>query len=97
MIRRSLRSSAINMAGWIQATAHWLPTEHPLKPQEQDYSLYKFNRFLVRLVATVWSVLTDAYTATAVTGQMIRYFRWTTLLRAAPTAPLTRYAPQVRR
>ncbi|VUC88652.1 carboxylate-amine ligase [Salmonella sp. NCTC 11881] len=36
---------AINMAGLIQATAHWLLTERPFKPQEQDYLLYKFNRF----------------------------------------------------
>ncbi len=31
---------AINMAGLIQARiAHWLLTEHPFKPQEQDYLL----------------------------------------------------------
>ncbi|WP_449546512.1 YbdK family carboxylate-amine ligase [Lelliottia amnigena] len=36
---------AINIAGLIQATAHWLLTERPYKHQEQDYLLYKFNRF----------------------------------------------------
>ncbi|MEE9685804.1 YbdK family carboxylate-amine ligase [Lelliottia amnigena] len=36
---------AINIAGLIQATAHWLLTKRPYKHQEQDYLLYKFNRF----------------------------------------------------
>lgn len=39
-----LTSHAVNMAGLIQATAHWLLTERPTKHQEKDY-LYKFNRF----------------------------------------------------
>ena len=38
-------SHAVNMAGLIQATAHWLLTERPFKHQEKDYLLYKFNRF----------------------------------------------------
>ncbi|WP_413595645.1 YbdK family carboxylate-amine ligase [Citrobacter youngae] len=36
---------ALNMAGLIQATAHWLLTERPFRHQENDYLLYKFNRF----------------------------------------------------
>lgn len=36
---------AVNMAGLIQATAHWLLTERPFKYQERDDLLYKFNRF----------------------------------------------------
>lgn len=36
---------AVNMAGLIQATSHWLLTERPFKHQERDYLLYKFNRF----------------------------------------------------
>ncbi|WP_318362876.1 YbdK family carboxylate-amine ligase [Enterobacter sp.] len=36
---------AINVAGFIQATAHWLLAERPFKMQERDYLLYKFNRF----------------------------------------------------
>lgn len=36
---------AVNMAGLIQATAHWLLTKRPFKHQERDYLLYKFNRF----------------------------------------------------
>lgn len=38
-------SHAVNMAGLIQATAHWLLTERPFKHQEKDYLMYKFNRF----------------------------------------------------
>lgn len=38
-------SHAVNMAGLIQATAHWLLTERPFKHKEKDYLLYKFNRF----------------------------------------------------
>ncbi len=38
-------SHAVNMAGLIQATAHWLLTERPFKHQEKDYLLYKFNRY----------------------------------------------------
>ncbi|EBU8371749.1 glutamate--cysteine ligase [Salmonella enterica subsp. enterica] len=52
---------AINMAGLIQATAHWLLTERPFKPQEQDYLLYKFNRFQACRYG-LEGVLTDAYT-----------------------------------
>lgn len=47
-------SHAVNMAGLIQATAHWLLTERPFKHQEKDYLLYKFNRF--GPVAMVWKV-----------------------------------------
>ncbi len=36
---------AVNIAGLIQATAHWLLTERPFKHQQQDNLLYKFNRF----------------------------------------------------
>ncbi|TKU52707.1 YbdK family carboxylate-amine ligase [Citrobacter sp. wls714] len=36
---------AVNMAGLIQSTAHWLLTKRPFKHQEQNYLLYKFNRF----------------------------------------------------
>ena len=36
---------AVNIAGLIQATAHWLLTERPFRHQERDYLLYKFNRF----------------------------------------------------
>lgn len=36
---------AVNMAGLIQATAHWLLTKRPFKHRERDYLLYKFNRF----------------------------------------------------
>ena len=36
---------ALNIAGLIQATAHWLLTERPFRHQENDYLLYKFNRF----------------------------------------------------
>lgn len=36
---------ALNMAGLIQATAHWLLTERPFRHQENDYLLYTFNRF----------------------------------------------------
>ena len=33
-------SHAVNMAGLIEATAHWLLTERPFKHQEKDYLLY---------------------------------------------------------
>lgn len=36
---------AINIAGLIQATSHWLLTERPYKHQPQDALLYNFNRF----------------------------------------------------
>lgn len=36
---------AVNIAGLIQATARWLLETRPFKHQEQDYLLYKFNRF----------------------------------------------------
>lgn len=36
---------AVNMAGLIQALAHWLLSERPFKHSAQDYLLYKFNRF----------------------------------------------------
>jgi carboxylate-amine ligase len=36
---------AINIAGLIQATSHWLLTTRPYKHQERDFLLYRFNRF----------------------------------------------------
>ncbi|WP_276640122.1 YbdK family carboxylate-amine ligase [Siccibacter turicensis] len=36
---------AVNIAGFIQAMAHWLLAERPFQHQERDYLLYKFNRF----------------------------------------------------
>lgn len=36
---------AVNIAGLIQAIACWLLETRPFKHQEQDYLLYKFNRF----------------------------------------------------
>lgn len=36
---------AINIAGLIQATAHWLLAARPFKHQEADRLLYRFNRF----------------------------------------------------
>lgn len=36
---------AINIAGLIQATSHWLLTTRPYKHQEKDFLLYRFNRF----------------------------------------------------
>lgn len=38
-------SRAINIAGFIQALAHWLLTERPFVPRSEDYLLYRFNRF----------------------------------------------------
>lgn len=54
-------SHAINIAGLIQATAHWLLTERPYKHQEQDYLLYKFNRFQACRFG-LDGVLTDVHT-----------------------------------
>ena len=36
---------AVNIAGFIQAIAHWLLAERPFQHQERDYLLYRFNRF----------------------------------------------------
>ncbi|WBM69709.1 YbdK family carboxylate-amine ligase [Buttiauxella sp. WJP83] len=36
---------AINIAGFIQALAHWLLSERPFVPRSEDYLLYRFNRF----------------------------------------------------
>lgn len=36
---------AVNMAGLMQALAHWLLDKRPHKVSPQDYLLYKFNRF----------------------------------------------------
>lgn len=38
-------SRAVNVAGFIQALAHWLLTERPFVPRSEDYLLYRFNRF----------------------------------------------------
>ncbi|KNC92703.1 YbdK family carboxylate-amine ligase [Trabulsiella odontotermitis] len=38
-------AQAVNMAGLIQTVSHWLLAERPFKHQEEDYLLYKFNRF----------------------------------------------------
>ena len=38
-------SRAINIAGFIQAIAHWLLEERPFKPKAEDYLIYRFNRF----------------------------------------------------
>ncbi|MGO3912044.1 YbdK family carboxylate-amine ligase [Huaxiibacter chinensis] len=52
---------AINIAGLIQATAHWLLTERPYKHQELDYLLYKFNRFQACRYG-LEGILTDVHT-----------------------------------
>ena len=54
-------SHAINMAGLIQATAHWILTERPFKHQERDYLLYKFNRFQACRYG-LEGILTDVHT-----------------------------------
>ncbi|HFZ8993795.1 TPA: YbdK family carboxylate-amine ligase [Citrobacter freundii] len=54
-------SHAVNMAGLIQATAHWLLTERPFKHQERDYLLYKFNRFQACRYG-LEGILTDVHT-----------------------------------
>lgn len=36
---------AVNIAGLIQSVACWILETRPFKPTEQDYLLYKFNRF----------------------------------------------------
>ncbi|WP_455427309.1 YbdK family carboxylate-amine ligase [Dryocola sp. LX212] len=38
-------SRAANIAGFIQAIAHWLLAERPFVPRSEDYLLYRFNRF----------------------------------------------------
>lgn len=38
-------SRAVNIAGFIQALAHWLLSERPFVPRSEDYLLYRFNRF----------------------------------------------------
>lgn len=54
-------SHAVNMAGLLQATAHWLLTERPFKHQERDYLLYKFNRFQACRFG-LEGILTDVHT-----------------------------------
>src|SRR5690606_26008758 len=54
-------SHAVNMAGLIQATAHWLLTERPFKHEERDYLLYKFNRFQACRFG-MEGILTDVHT-----------------------------------
>lgn len=75
---------AINMAGLIQATAHWLLTERPFKPQEQDYLLYKFNRFQACRYG-LEGVLTDAYTGDRADAITVSAFSSLIFL------PITRY------
>ncbi len=84
---------AINMAGLIQATAHWLLTERPFKPQEQDYLLY-INSTVFRLQAAMVRGRANRY----YTGDRRRpaddTLRSLTTLpplcaQAMPTAPLT--------
>jgi carboxylate-amine ligase len=50
---------AINIAGLIQATSHWLLTARPYKHQEQDFLLYRFNRFQACRYGLA-GILTDA-------------------------------------
>ncbi|POT58281.1 glutamate--cysteine ligase [Citrobacter amalonaticus] len=52
---------AVNIAGLIQATAHWLLNERPFKHQERDYLLYKFNRFQACRYG-LEGILTDVHT-----------------------------------
>ncbi|MBA7729103.1 glutamate--cysteine ligase [Citrobacter freundii] len=54
---------AINMAGLIQATAHWLLKERPFKHQERDYLLYKFNRVQACRFG-LEGIVTDVHTGT---------------------------------
>ncbi|MGG7444623.1 YbdK family carboxylate-amine ligase [Kosakonia oryzendophytica] len=54
-------SHAINVAGFIQALAHWLLAERPFKHQERDYLLYKFNRFQACRFG-LDGILTDVHT-----------------------------------
>ncbi|MEH0886184.1 YbdK family carboxylate-amine ligase [Enterobacter sp. UNJFSC 003] len=52
---------AINIAGLIQATSHWLLTTRPYKHQEQDFLLYRFNRFQACRYG-LEGILTDVHT-----------------------------------
>lgn len=59
-------SHAINVAGLIQATAHWLLAERPYKMQERDYLLYKFNRFQACRFGFE-GIITDVHTGDQIT------------------------------
>lgn len=52
---------AINIAGLIQATSHWLLTTRPYKHQERDFLLYRFNRFQACRYG-LEGILTDVHT-----------------------------------
>ncbi|HEX4501489.1 MAG TPA: YbdK family carboxylate-amine ligase [Scandinavium sp.] len=52
---------AVNIAGLIQAISCWLLETRPFKHQEQDYLLYKFNRFQACRYGLT-GMLTDVYT-----------------------------------
>ena len=52
---------AINIAGLIQATSHWLLTARPYKHQERDFLLYRFNRFQACRYG-LEGILTDVHT-----------------------------------
>lgn len=54
-------SHAINIAGLIQATSHWLLTARPYKHQERDFLLYRFNRFQACRYG-LEGILTDVHT-----------------------------------
>lgn len=54
-------SHAVDIAGLIQATAHWILTERPFKHQEKDYLLYNFNRFQACRYG-LEGILTDVHT-----------------------------------
>ncbi len=38
-------AKAARIAAYIQTLAHWIQTERPFTPQEDDYLVYTFNRF----------------------------------------------------
>jgi len=73
---------AVNIAGLIQATAHWLLTERPYKHQEQDFLLYKFNRFQACRYGLA-GILTDVHTGKQCT--IAEDMAWL-LERVAPSA-----------
>lgn len=52
---------AINIAGLIQATSHWLLATRPFIHQEKDFLLYNFNRFQACRYG-LEGILTDVHT-----------------------------------
>ena len=52
---------AINIAGLIRATSHWLLTTRPYKHHERDFLLYRFNRFQACRYG-LEGILTDVHT-----------------------------------